>query len=82
LSFTLRLPFTPPYDWSGAIAFLMARAIPGVEVVEPERYRRTIALAGVVGSVEVRPMRGESSLLAAVRVSRVTALGRIVGRRR
>jgi AraC family transcriptional regulator of adaptative response / DNA-3-methyladenine glycosylase II len=81
-SITLRLPFTPPYDWSAAIAFLMARAIPGVEEVEPERYRRTIALAGVVGSVEVRPMLGESSLLAAVRVNRVTALGTIVARLR
>jgi AraC family transcriptional regulator of adaptative response / DNA-3-methyladenine glycosylase II len=81
-SITLRLPFTPPYDWSAAIAFLMARAIPGVELVDSGRYRRTIALGGVVGSVEVRPARGESSLVATIRIGRVTALGTIVARLR
>ena len=40
---TLRLPYTPPYDWPAMLAFLSLRAIPGVEVVEGERYGRTIA---------------------------------------
>src|SRR6185369_3499635 len=38
---TLRLSYLAPYDWEAMIAFLGARAIAGVEVVEPRRYRRT-----------------------------------------
>ena len=35
------LSFRPPYDWPAVSAFLGARAIAGVEVVEENRYRRT-----------------------------------------
>src|SRR5439155_5526193 len=41
---TLTLAYRPPYDWAGMTRFLAARAIPGVEVVTPRRYARTIAL--------------------------------------
>jgi AraC family transcriptional regulator, regulatory protein of adaptative response / DNA-3-methyladenine glycosylase II len=79
---TLKLPFAPPYDWDGIVGFLTARAIPGVEAVEPGRYRRTIALDGTEGVVEVRPVPGENHLMATIRTGRVTALAAIVARLR
>jgi AraC family transcriptional regulator of adaptative response / DNA-3-methyladenine glycosylase II len=48
-------------------AFLAARAIPGVEVVELDRYRRTIHLNGQQGTIEVSPTSGTDSLAATIR---------------
>src|SRR5579872_6047645 len=50
---TLRLRYRPPYDWNSMLAFLQARAIPGVEVVEDGNYRRTVEIDGCTGSIEV-----------------------------
>ncbi len=36
---TLTLGYAPPYDWPAMLEFLAARAIPGVEAVEGDRYR-------------------------------------------
>lgn len=52
--FTLRLPYRPPFDWEGLLAFLALRAIPGVEAVSEDRYRRVIATATAPGIAEVR----------------------------
>ena len=52
--FALTLAFRPPYDWDALLAFLAARAIPGVEAVEADSYRRTVRLASGVGMLEVR----------------------------
>ena len=43
---TIVLGYRPPYDWGAMVAFLKARAIPGVEVVSNDRYARTIGIAG------------------------------------
>ena len=77
---TLKLGYRPPYDWDAMIAFLGARAIDGVEVVERGRYARTIEIAGHIGSVEVRP--GAGHLLATIRFPQVSALLAIVARLR
>jgi AraC family transcriptional regulator of adaptative response / DNA-3-methyladenine glycosylase II len=42
--------------------FLAARATPGVEVVEPGSYRRTISLHGREGYFEVSPAEGQDAL--------------------
>jgi AraC family transcriptional regulator of adaptative response / DNA-3-methyladenine glycosylase II len=39
---TLRLRYRPPYDWDSMLAYLGARAIPGIELVENESYHRTL----------------------------------------
>jgi AraC family transcriptional regulator of adaptative response / DNA-3-methyladenine glycosylase II len=78
---TLRLAHTLPYDWPAMLAFLGARAIPGVEAVEGGSYRRTAALDGAHGTVAVRPA-GEGALVATIRISRVSALPAVVGRLR
>jgi AraC family transcriptional regulator, regulatory protein of adaptative response / DNA-3-methyladenine glycosylase II len=53
----LRLPVAPDYDWATVRSFLAARAIPGVEVLDGDTYRRTIAVAGSPGLLEVSPGR-------------------------
>ena len=59
--YRLRLAFRPPYDWDAALAFLGARATPGVESVEGSRYRRTITVEGKAGSIDVsRPEPGSA----------------------
>lgn len=79
---TLKLPFAAPYDWPAMIAFLGARAIPGVEVVDEDGYRRTFALDGATGTLEVRAVAGENVLLAIIHTSDVKPLGAIVARLR
>jgi AraC family transcriptional regulator of adaptative response / DNA-3-methyladenine glycosylase II len=79
---TLKLPFTPPFDWRAMLEFLAARAIPEVELVEPDRYRRTFALGAALGTLEVSAARGENALLARIRTSDVKVLGAIAVRLR
>jgi AraC family transcriptional regulator of adaptative response / DNA-3-methyladenine glycosylase II len=78
----LKLPFAAPYDWPAIHEFLAARAIPGVERVDEHGYRRTFALDGATGTLEVRPLDGESALLAIIHTSHVKPLGAIVARLR
>jgi AraC family transcriptional regulator of adaptative response / DNA-3-methyladenine glycosylase II len=78
----LTLGYAAPYDWPAMIGFLAARAIPGVEVVEPDRYRRTIDVGGCHGTVEVVPVSGRKALAATIRLAAVKELPGVVGRLR
>lgn len=49
----IRLPYRPPLAWSTMLGFLEARAIPGVEVVQGDSYRRTVDINGTQGCVEI-----------------------------
>lgn len=49
-----RLTFQPPLAWDGLLSFLAPRAIPGVESVADDTYRRTIEVDGLTGALEVR----------------------------
>jgi AraC family transcriptional regulator of adaptative response / DNA-3-methyladenine glycosylase II len=49
------LAYRPPYNWAAFVRFLTPRATPGVECVNAESYRRTLA----DGYVEVRPGIGD-----------------------
>jgi AraC family transcriptional regulator of adaptative response / DNA-3-methyladenine glycosylase II len=77
---TLLLSYDPPYDWPGIVEFLAARAIPAVETVEPDRYRRTIEIDGQQGTIEITPATGRHALAATIRFPEVRALPAIVGR--
>src|SRR5262249_22928014 len=79
-SITLRLSYAPPYDWAAMIDFLAARAIPGIEVVEPDRYQRTIEIDGAHGLIAVSPARGAHALLATIRLPTMHALPAIIAR--
>jgi hypothetical protein len=62
----LRLAYRPPLAWDRLLGFLAARAIPGVEQVAGDTYRRTIEVGGALGAVEVWPAPGEAHLLARI----------------
>jgi AraC family transcriptional regulator, regulatory protein of adaptative response / DNA-3-methyladenine glycosylase II len=77
----LRLPFQPPLAWHTMLAFLAPRAIPGVEAVEDETYRRTIVVDGGPGVVEAWP-GGDDHLLLRVHLPVWDGLIHIVQRTR
>jgi AraC family transcriptional regulator, regulatory protein of adaptative response / DNA-3-methyladenine glycosylase II len=52
----LRLPHRGPLDGDGLLAFLRARAVPGVEEVAGGRYRRSLRLPHGAGAAELRPL--------------------------
>ena len=76
----LVLSYAPPYDWTAMIGFLAARAIPGVEVVDADRYRRTVDIGGDRGTIEVTRVTGRHALAAIIRFPGVRALPEIVSR--
>jgi len=49
----LRLPYNGPLDWPYTLAYLAARAIPGVESVANGVYRRTVVIDGDPGVIEL-----------------------------
>jgi AraC family transcriptional regulator of adaptative response / DNA-3-methyladenine glycosylase II len=75
------LPYRPPYDWPAMLAFLRARAIPGVETVSRDGYARTIEIGGAHGTVAVRPA-ARNALRATIQFPRLSALPTIVARLR
>ena len=79
----LRLDYRPPFDWPALLAFLEARAIPGVERVDGETYRRVVAYPerGGAGVVRVALDRG-NALLVEVDAELAPALTKIVARLR
>ena len=76
----LELDLRLPYDWKSINDFLAARAIPGIEVVEDDRYRRTIDLGGRHGTIEARPVRGRDFLAVTIQFPDATAQPGIVQR--
>jgi AraC family transcriptional regulator of adaptative response / DNA-3-methyladenine glycosylase II len=78
-SYTVRVGYRPPYDWNSMLAFLAARAIPGVETVTPEEYRRTIRIDGRAGTIAVRAAP-KNYLELEIRYPDPAALFRIVER--
>jgi AraC family transcriptional regulator of adaptative response / DNA-3-methyladenine glycosylase II len=78
--YTFRLGYRPPYNWAAIIGFLAARAIPGVETITLEEYRRTISLDGRVGFISVRPNFRKNYLELRIEFPEPAALFRIVER--
>ncbi len=56
---TVRLPYRKPFDWQTLLGFFSARAIPGVEAVDDNRYARSIFVNGKAGILEVCGDDGE-----------------------
>ena len=63
-----RLAYRPPYDWDQVVGFLQGRAIPGVEAVSEDVYRRTIEMNGKGGTFEIRPLPDQDCLQLRVTV--------------
>jgi len=78
--YVFRLRFRPPYHWQGMLAFLAARATPGVEAVEAGSYRRSISLKGNHGYFEVSVDESAHALIARIQFGDPRALFFIVER--
>ena len=78
--YRFRLAYRPPYDWAALLAFLSARATPGVESVEQSRYRRTITVDGAHGAIDVSRAESGPALWLEVRFPDPRALLFIVER--
>ena len=76
---SVRLAYRPPYDWDAMLAFLAARAIPGVETVTGSTYRRTIAIGGHSGVVSVAPA-DKNRINVSVRFPNIAALPQVIAR--
>jgi AraC family transcriptional regulator of adaptative response / DNA-3-methyladenine glycosylase II len=74
------LRFRPPYDWAGMLAFLEARATPGIESVKSGHYSRSISVDGTVGSVDVSLDAEHNSLRVHIRFGDPRALFFIIDR--
>jgi len=75
-----RLAYRPPYDWDSVLAFLGARATPGVESVDGRRYRRNFRIEGKDGLLEVSHLTSAFALDVEVRFPDPRALLSIVER--
>ena len=76
--YTFRLGYRPPYNWASIIGFLAPRAIPGVETITLEEYRRSISLDGNVGFISVRPVFAKNYMELRIEFPEPAALFRIV----
>lgn len=78
--YVFQLAFRPPYDWRLLLGFLAPRAIPGVEAITNGAYRRTLAIQGHRGLLEVRPASGANALRVHIRFPKPECLLQIVTR--
>jgi AraC family transcriptional regulator, regulatory protein of adaptative response / DNA-3-methyladenine glycosylase II len=76
---SVRLAYRPPYDWDAMLSFLKARAIPGVEMVSENIYRRTIAIGDNHGVISVAPA-DKNRVDVSVRFPDMSALPQIIAR--
>jgi len=79
---TLRLDYRPPFAWRPLLAFLAARAIPGVEFVEDGAYRRSVVIGERAGWVSVRQDPKRNALRAGVSPLLAPVLSQVVTRLR
>jgi AraC family transcriptional regulator of adaptative response / DNA-3-methyladenine glycosylase II len=78
--YTFRLAYRPPLDWESQVAFLAARATPGVEEVAGGSYRRSFDLQRRHGVLEVCPVPGVHALELRIFFGDPSLLLQIVGR--
>ena len=76
---SVHLTYRPPYDWDAMLSFLTARAIPGVESVSGNIYRRTILIGGECGVISVAPA-AKNRVNVSVRFPNMAALPQIIAR--
>ena len=77
---SLTLGYVPPYDWPAMLESLASQAIPGIESIEGNTYRRTIEVSGARGTLEVTPIAGKNALRAVVELGDVRALPQVIAR--
>ncbi len=81
-TFSLQLSYRPPFDWTGMLSFLRARALKGVEVVEEAAYLRTVQLGSHKGWLRVSHAPAKYALIVEITHSLTPALPALLGRLR
>ncbi|MFT3810641.1 MAG: AlkA N-terminal domain-containing protein [Micropepsaceae bacterium] len=78
----LRLPlaYRPPYDWDGVLAFLAARAVPGLEAVNGAAYERRFTLGPARGRFVLTHDPSRRAVIAEIEIDRLDWLDRLVTR--
>ena len=79
---TLTLAYRRPFDWELLVALLARGAMPGVIMVEGERYGRTVRLEDRSGVVLAENVAGKSHLNVAVSLSLLPVLMPLLARLR
>jgi AraC family transcriptional regulator, regulatory protein of adaptative response / DNA-3-methyladenine glycosylase II len=78
--YVFRLRYRPPYHWCAMLSFLRTRATPGVELIDGNRYIRSILVNGQPGKFEITHHEEQQSLVARVLVADPCALHAIIER--
>jgi AraC family transcriptional regulator of adaptative response / DNA-3-methyladenine glycosylase II len=76
----IRLAYRPPFHWSGLLGFLARRAIPGVESIASNAYRRVIEIDGVAGAIEVRHAAELRQVVVKIELPRYESLMQVAER--
>lgn len=81
---TLLLGYRPPYAWNELLSFLGSRAIPGVESVLDNSYRRTVTVldgeAVLRGWICVRNLSGKNALALTLAPALLPALSKLLAK--
>lgn len=76
----LKLAYRPPYDWNAILQFLGARAVPGVELVDEQSYRRIVKFGEAIGLIRVEHEAQKHHLLLTLSPTLSRGLIQIVDR--
>jgi AraC family transcriptional regulator, regulatory protein of adaptative response / DNA-3-methyladenine glycosylase II len=79
---SLRLDYRPPYEWQALLQFLKLRAIPGVEAVTENEYRRTAVLGASNGWLSISADPQKNAMRVKVSYSLLPHLTEAVARLR
>ncbi|MEO1402257.1 MAG: Ada metal-binding domain-containing protein [Cyanobacteria bacterium J06635_1] len=77
---TLKLSFSPPYNWASLVQFLGARATPGLTSVTSLSYCRSINLESHQGWITVSSVPGQPYLQAQIGFPQIKLLAKIIDR--
>jgi AraC family transcriptional regulator of adaptative response / DNA-3-methyladenine glycosylase II len=72
--------YRPPFDWSGILGFLRARAIAGIETIDENRYARVVKIGEHRGRVSVSPVKGKNALRVELSTSLTPVLPAVLAR--
>ncbi len=76
----LRLPYRAPLDWDALLAFLAARAIPGVERVSHAEYARSVRVGASAATLRVSRAVDATHLVLELTCAPVAQLSRVAAR--